>query len=48
MDYASPDTRKKGEEMIAQEVVKLPEPNIRRLTIQHLKEIEAGQRDFRF
>ena len=48
MDYASESTRCKGEKMIEDEMQKIPNPKVREIAIQHLKEMEGGQRDFRF
>jgi 2-iminoacetate synthase len=48
IDYASETTRQKGEKLIAEEIQKLPNPRVREIASQHLKEIEEGQRDFRF
>lgn len=47
-DYASPETRAKGEAMIAQMLPCIPNERVRRLTAEHLAEIAAGKRDFRF
>ncbi|MDR0939165.1 MAG: [FeFe] hydrogenase H-cluster radical SAM maturase HydG [Mediterranea sp.] len=47
-DYASPETRRKGLEMIARETERIPNPKIRAIAIRRLKEIAAGKRDFRF
>ena len=47
-DYASPETRAKGEAMIAQMLPCIPNEKVRRLTAEHLAEIAAGKRDFRF
>ncbi|MEY8357448.1 [FeFe] hydrogenase H-cluster radical SAM maturase HydG [Anaerotruncus colihominis] len=47
-DYASPETRAKGEAMIAQMLPRIPNEKVRRLTTEHLVEIAAGKRDFRF
>ena len=47
-DYASEDTRKKGEALIASEVPKLQNEKVRALVEQHLTELHDGQRDFRF
>lgn len=47
-DYASEDTRRKGEALIAQELKKVASDKIRRKTEENLKEIEHGTRDFRF
>lgn len=47
-DYASEDTRKKGEEMIAREIELLSHPDVKRVVIENLGEINKGKRDFRF
>ena len=48
IDYASPATRKLGEEMIAKELSRIPAAKARALCAAHLNEIESGGRDFRF
>lgn len=48
VDYASPATRKLGEEMIAKELLNVPQLKVREVCAEHLKEIEGGSRDFRF
>ncbi|MCQ2533298.1 MAG: [FeFe] hydrogenase H-cluster radical SAM maturase HydG [Clostridia bacterium] len=48
MDYASPDTKKLGEELIERELENIPNPKAREVCIENLKKIEEGQRDFRF
>lgn len=48
MDYASPETRQKGEQMILETIPKIPNEKVRALTIQHLEDIEHNKRDFRF
>ncbi len=48
IDYASPETRKAGEEMIAREVETIPNENARRIVKERLVRIENGERDFRF
>ena len=47
-DYASPETRAKGEAMIARELGLLPNERIRDLAERRLNDIAHGQRDFRF
>lgn len=47
-DYASADTRMKGEEMIREELIRIPNPSVRDKTSGYLKEISQGCRDFRF
>ena len=48
MDYASEDTRKIGLELIEREIPNVPREKTREILERHLKEIEEGQRDFRF
>lgn len=48
MDYASQDTREKGEAMIAREIENIPKEKVRQIVREHLEEIEKGNRDFRF
>jgi 2-iminoacetate synthase len=47
-DYASPQTREAGEKLIEQEMNNIPREKIREIVRKNLKEIENGQRDFRF
>lgn len=47
-DYASPDTRKKGEKVIAEELKRIPNEKVRRIAAEHLTELHNGKRDFRF
>ncbi len=47
-DYASPGTQGKGEVVIAQELEKITNPNIRAVAAEHLQELHDGKRDFRF
>lgn len=48
IDYASPETRRKGERMILDTIPLIPNEKVRTLTVQHLADIENNQRDFRF
>ncbi|MDO4632730.1 MAG: [FeFe] hydrogenase H-cluster radical SAM maturase HydG [Eubacteriales bacterium] len=48
LDYASEDTRKIGEELIAREIEKVPREKTKEIAKRNLKEIEEGKRDFRF
>ena len=48
MDYASPATRAAGEQLIAASLTDIPEGRVRDLTVERLKRIESGERDFRF
>jgi len=47
-DYASPDTRKKGEAVIANEIEHITNPKVKTVAAEHLKELHDGKRDFRF
>ena len=47
-DYAAPDTRAKGIQLIKKELEHIPNPKIKEIAIRNLKEIEEGKRDFRF
>lgn len=48
MDYASPQTRSEGERLIAESIGDIPEGRVREKTLERLRLIEAGERDFRF
>lgn len=48
MDYASEDTKKIGEALIAREIDKVPRDKIREIAKRNLRDIEQGKRDFRF
>ena len=48
LDYASADTRRKGEAMIQQEIENIPREQVRQIVRERLVEIEKGNRDFRF
>lgn len=48
MDYASDDTKRKGEEIIQKELANIPNEKVREKTKEYLQEIENGNRDFRF
>lgn len=47
-DYASKDTVNIGNALIEQEIKNVPREKTREILIRRLKEIEEGQRDFRF
>lgn len=47
MDYASPETRKKGEALIEKEIENISRDDIKELVRDNLKKIENGERDFR-
>ena len=48
MDYASEDTKEIGLKLIEKEIPNVPREKTREILERHLKEIEEGQRDFRF
>lgn len=47
-DYAAPDTKKIGEELIAREILNVTNENVRNKALEYLNELGAGKRDFRF
>ena len=47
-DYATEDTKRKGEEVIKKEINKIPNEKVRNIVIEHLKDLNDGKRDFRF
>lgn len=47
-DYASPDTKKIGEELIAKEILNVPNEAVRKKAMEYLEELKDGKRDFRF
>ena len=47
-DYASPETRRKGETMIKRLLGNIPNERARAKTEEYLERIEKGERDFRF
>ena len=48
MDYASEETRSKGDALIEEKLSLIPNEKVREICREHLKEIENGNRDFRF
>ncbi len=48
MDYASPETREVGEEIIRRHLEEISNTQIRKITEERLKQIEAGERDLYF
>ncbi len=48
LDYASPETRKIGEEAIREHLAEIPKEKVRKLTEERLKKIEEGERDLAF
>ena len=47
-DYASPETKKIGEELIMKELANIPKDAVREKTLKYLTDIHSGYRDFRF
>lgn len=47
-DYASPDTKAKGEFVINEELKDIPKEKVRNIAAENLKAISQGKRDFRF
>lgn len=47
IDYAKPHTKELGENLIQNELANIPNTKVRELVIQHLTDIENGERDFR-
>lgn len=47
-DYASPDTKRKGEALIEKELHNIPNEKVLRIAKENLSKIQGGQRDFRF
>lgn len=47
-DYASEDTKAKGEAVIAKEIPHITNDKVRQIAIEHLSELKEGKRDFRF
>ena len=48
VDYASEETRKKGDAMIAREIPTIPNEKVRSALTKYLERIKGGERDFRF
>ena len=47
-DYASPETKQIGLELIERELARIPNEKVRQITADHIHDIAEGQRDFRF
>ena len=47
-DYASKDTQIKGEAVIKAEIPKITNEKVKKIAMEHLKELHDGKRDFRF
>lgn len=48
MDYAAPETKAIGEQLIQAELGNIPKEKVREICKDHLEKIEQGTRDFRF
>ena len=48
MDYASEDTRNKGEALIEKEIENIGSEKVKEIVRERLVKIENGERDFRF
>lgn len=48
LDYASPETKAIGEEVIAREMSEITREKVKVRAQQYLDELEHGKRDFRF
>lgn len=48
LDYASPETRKIGEETMERYLAEIPSPAVREETVRRLERIKAGERDLYF
>ena len=47
-DYASPETKKVGEALIAKELEVITNPKVKERAKLYIEEIHKGDRDFRF
>lgn len=47
-DYASPETKEKGEELIAKRMAMIPNEKVKKITEDYVENIKEGDRDFRF
>ncbi len=48
VDYASPETKREGDALIAREINRIKSDKVKELTQKYLTEIDQGKRDFRF
>ena len=49
VDYASPETKKIGFEMIQKELNNIPKENVRKIALENIEAIKnSNRRDFRF
>ena len=47
-DYASPDTKAIGDELIKRELTVIPNEKVRAKATEYIENIHEGRRDFRF
>ncbi|MDF2674003.1 MAG: thiH [Clostridiales bacterium] len=47
-DYASTDTKEKGEKLIKEELNRIPNEKVKNTAVKYLNEVGSGKRDFRF
>lgn len=47
-DYASQDTKAKGEDVIKAEIPKITNEKVRKIAVEYLSQLNDGKRDFRF
>lgn len=47
-DYASEDTKKKGEALMLKELDRITNPKVKAIAEEHIAELNEGKRDFRF
>jgi len=48
VDYATPETKAKGEQMIQKEILTIPSKSVQEKVTYYLDQIDKGNRDFRF
>lgn len=48
LDYASDEVKTAGEQVIQQELARIPNPKVKEIATANLEEIHQGRRDFRF
>lgn len=47
-DYANPETKAVGDELILKEISNIPKEKVRQIVVERLEKIANGERDFRF
>lgn len=47
-DYAAPETKQIGQQLIQREMERIPDPTVRKQALAYLTQVKAGKRDFRF